>query len=364
MHKSFDDRTFYHHAQYLSELENKVFIYSTRDNESDIYNNIKIISNDIHELSIFIQIKTLYKLTKEIKPQIIVCDSPISVFASFRYRLESNCKIIYDITEWIPSKKNITNVKFIKKFIKIIVLFFTNQLASLISTKLMFGEYYKSLPFVYLFFKPHKIISYYPDIKYINFSPYCVPKKQLNLLYSGNFNEEKGFDKVLELSEQLAHLHPDKTICLKLIGDFVCEQDKQLFLKFEKQKKDNLQVSVSSFKSFIEFCNEISDTHIFIDLRKNDFENTHCLPIKLFYYMACGRPVVYSALKAIKKTIDINNFGYIGEPTEIDYFALKISEYFNKPQLYTTHCQKALELSHEQFCWDKIKQEFKDFILN
>ena len=65
----------------------------------------------------------------------------------------------------------------------------------------------------------------------------------------------------------------------------------------------------------------IKDTDIFMDLRSIDFENSHCLPIKLYYYIALERPIIFSNLKAISKSINIQKFGKLVDPTDSNKIA-------------------------------------------
>ena len=115
---------------------------------------------------------------------------------------------------------------------------------------------------------------------------------------------------------------------------------------------------------FLEFCKTIGKTHLFIDLRKKDFENTHCLPIKLFYYLACGRPVIYSNLKSIRKEIKNFNFGYVCEPDDLQSIADHIVEYIVHPDMYFEHTKNALIASKSIYDWNLIDKQFVSFIEN
>jgi glycosyltransferase involved in cell wall biosynthesis len=124
----------------------------------------------------------------------------------------------------------------------------------------------------------------------------------------------------------------------------------------------NIHISIVDSLPFPEFCKTIGDTHLFFDLRKRDFENTHCLPIKLFYYLGCGRPVIYSDLKAIRKEVMNINFGYFCNPNDIDAVAGHIMDYINQPGLYTEHATNALNISKAKYNWNAIENDFISFI--
>ena len=108
------------------------------------------------------------------------------------------------------------------------------------------------------------------------------------------------------------------------------------------------------FKPFEQFCEQIVQYDLFLDLRDIDFENTRCLPIKLFYYMACGRPSIYSNLTAIRKGVaQIDDCAFLVD--DIEQATQAMLQYISNPTLYKRHSQRALELSQQQYNWQSIK---------
>lgn len=364
VHKSFDDRVFYHQAKALSDHNHQIYIFSTQEKINTNKDGIIIVSDKLHHLKLNEQSNRFYASINQISPDIIICDSPIAVLLAFKYHFKKKSKIIYDITEWYPSRKNSYSNFFLFSAIKFTGLIFINLLAGCISDKLIFGEHYKSLPFSMFFWKKRIFIDYYPDLRYIRPLPPVDIKKSIRLYYSGWFNNDKGIIQVLLLARKVAETNKDMQIELNLTGEFNNENDRQQFEDYNQPQCSNLKINISGFKSFEEFCTEITNADIFIDLRKNDFENTHCLPIKLFYYLACGRPVIYSDLKSIHKVMDISNFGVCGNPNDTAYFTTKINEYIQNPDLYKLHCDNATKIAVHQFNWNLIKDKFVHFVLN
>lgn len=97
---------------------------------------------------------------------------------------------------------------------------------------------------------------------------------------------------------------------------------------------------------------------MFLDLRKENLENRYSLPIKLFYYMALGRPVIFSENKAIKRDVDIQNFGSFVDPERTDEIVKIISEYIQNCKLYLTHCSNARKMAEQKYNWHNISPEF------
>jgi len=235
-------------------------------------------------------------------PGIIICDSPLAVFAANRYKKDHTINIIYDITEWYPSKIHLQHKKGVQRILKFFVLLTFNLLAGIRSDSFIFGEYYKSIEYRKLFFwKRYCKLPYYPDTDYIQYYPFKEINSEINLLYTGKINPDKGIDAVIGAIKTSALKCPEMQFRLKIIGNFPKMEDQLHFDILTSDLKENININILKPLPFLEFCKTIGDTHLFFDLRNIDVENTHCLPIKLFYYLACGRPVIYSNLKSYPK---------------------------------------------------------------
>ena len=126
--------------------------------------------------------------------------------------------------------------------------------------------------------------------------------------------------------------------------------------------KRNISVSFPGKQEFTDFTGSINDTDIFLDLRKVNFENNYSLPIKLFYYAALGRPVIISDLKAVRRDVEIQKFGFVVNPEDTGEIIKIITGYFNNPGLYLEHCNNARRLAEEEYNWGKVTAEFLSFI--
>ena len=362
-HKSFDDRVFYHQAQSLLNQGFDLEIISTKEKLVDNIDAIKINSYDDSHFNQKQKIKEIIKHLNDSNPQIIIADTPLAILASSIYKRNKKLKIIYDVTEWHPSKKNISEDKGIKKTFKIILLTILNLVSGLKSDYFIFGEHFKSVPFRLLFFwKSYIYLPYYPDLNYIEHFPIEKIDKVLNLTFSGIINEDKGIKSIIESIAAAAEKHPEITFNLRIIGVFPSNEARLYFEDLTADLQRNINIIKEELLPFPEFCKTIGDTHIFLDLRKKDFENSFCLPIKLFYYLACGRPVIYSNLRSIQKEIPDMDFGYLCEPSDIGSISNHIIEYINDGELYKAHCNNALKISRTKFNWKLIENNFVDFV--
>lgn len=319
-HTSDDDRVLYHQAQTLRDAGHVVEVYGMESFHDFVPKSVDIYIVDTP--------KALWKIRR----------LPV--------------RVIYDITEWYPSKKNLRNVRF-GKCVKAVILVLANLWAACRASAFIFGEEQKAMPFRWLFpRKKYIYLPYYPSLSYIQPMPVRDISSCCRVLYAGALTEEKGWFNVLDTMRQIADRMPQRQFQLDVITkdswtDVVCPR--------------NLQIRKHDFMSFEKFCQQITGYDLYFDLRKIDFENTRCLPIKLFYYMACGRPSIYSNLSAIPLGVpEINQCAMLVNNTAESVAALE--KYLQDNVYYQQHCEKALLLSQKKYNWEAIQALFLQLI--
>lgn len=364
-HLSKDERVYFHQAKSLSNVGYKVHIISTKEEYCEINSNISINSFNGDGLTQKGRIKKMVEYLSIISPDVIICDSPLSVLASNLYKKKSTVKIVYDVTEWYPSKKNLRNYNFLSIILKFFTLNFLNLLAGIKTDSFLFGEYYKSIPFRILFsWKEYIYLTYYPDLKYIKYYPIEKITSKINCLYSGLITNDKGIDSFIHSIDIASRQLQKIQFNLHVIGIFPSEKDHENFKFMCSKLNKNVHVDQEGLLPFSDFCKVIGNTHLFFDLRQIDLENNYCLPIKLFYYLACGRPVIYSNLKSIRKEIKNFNFGYLCQPNDHHSISNHIIEYIDHPEIYFEHANNALNISRSKYNWSTIDKKFISFISN
>ena len=128
-HKSDDDRVYYHQAKSLANHGFEIQIISTKENCLKKLENININSFDDSHLSRSEKTIKIIDYLTIFSPDIIICDSPLAVFASNKYKKNKKVKIIYDITEWYPSKIHLKDKTGYRRMLKFIGLVIVNILA-------------------------------------------------------------------------------------------------------------------------------------------------------------------------------------------------------------------------------------------
>ena len=84
----------------------------------------------------------------------------------------------------------------------------------------------------------------------------------------------------------------------------------------------------------------------------------------MFYYAALGRAVIFTDLKAIRKEVDIEKFGFLINPGDDESIADIITKYLKDSNLYYEHCRNARLLSEKLYNWQTIEAQFIKYIFN
>jgi glycosyltransferase involved in cell wall biosynthesis len=355
-----DDRIWYHQTKTLKENGFDVSVISTRTDHSDFEN---VYCFDDTEIKKLVVTKKISEILSKINPNVIICDNPLAVFYASKYKKKNHCYsiIIMDVTEWYPSKKNLVNLNGFKRFIKKTVLKCLNFYCGFLVTGFVFGEEHKAKFFKkYFRRKPYLDLPYYPDLKYIDKSR---PKEDFlnwKFFYSGALNKDKGFFNVIEAMKVSSLENQNLTFTLNIISNDVLNEEKKLLIS---NIPNNLEIKIQNYFPFETFCREITNYDIFLDLREKDIENNKCLPIKLFYYMACGRPAIFSDLDAIKLQVpESTEFICLTNPNDYSNISRIITKYVTNNDEYAKQSAAALKYASEKYNWGILSEKFLKFI--
>lgn len=272
--------------------------------------------------------------------------------ALWAVRKAKHAKLIYDITEWYPALSSLNQIGW-KKYFKTPLMFLAKIWTGFKVDAFIFGEYYKSSLFRLLFpYKPALTLPYYPCLRY--FTPPTAEYQSYfttcRILYTGALTAEKGWLNTIEVIKLTQQELPHIRIILDVISNdtpYVSD--------------NSIEINHLAHMPFRIFCKRLALYDIFMDLRQTDSQNNKSLPIKLFYYMAYGHPVIYTDMRGIRKGVpEIEQFGCL--VSNVFEASKALCSYLQKPSLYAKHCQKAMELSVTKYNWDSVKDEFTGFV--
>lgn len=361
-HRHDDDRIFYHQAKALKKEGYQIKISSLSSEFQGTVDGIEIESYAVLERSIAEKRKILEDICDAYMPDVVICSEPLAVISAKKIKRKKKVSIIYDITEWYPSMRMIEPFPFPLNIIHAVKFFLIQLYAGFVSTNYIFGEETKKFPLAYFFpFKKSVILPYYPDDIYIHQNVKTLKPGEITLCYTGQFSEEKGIGNFFSAIDCLRKKRPELKISILLIGGSRKEKDERYFSELlKKYQFENLRIEKPT--SFETFTEAYADADICFDLRTLNYENHHCLPIKIFYYAASGKPVIYTDLKATRQHIEVSKFGYLVDPENSDSISDLIINYVEDPKLYSEHTQNARKEYETKYNWNRIRNSFLNVV--
>ncbi len=361
-HSPFDERIFYKFANSFYKNGFQVKIICSTQEISTNENEIFITGFNGANLPKTQKINKFIELLQSFSPDIIIGCEPLTILPAKKYKnnFNKNVKIILDVTEWYPE-----NVSFkfhgIKKYFSYAVLYMFNIYAVNLADKIIVGEKLKLKRYrIIAPFKNKIIIGYYPVLDFFKHSKPIQLKDKINLGYAGVINFERGILNLLNVAKLLKEINIKLEVTLTIIGKFQYKNEEETFLN-EIKNIDTINIELISWGKYFEISDKLKITDICFDLRKRNFFYNNSLPIKIFEYMACGKPVIYSDIKALQE-IPVNEFGFLVDPENLLNIVEKIMIYVNNNDLMIKHSENARKLVEEKYNWEKIEGKLISFI--
>ncbi|MCU7500354.1 MAG: glycosyltransferase family 4 protein [Ignavibacteria bacterium] len=357
-HPPKDERIFHKIGRTLEKSGFSVAIISSVQEADFTENNIHIAGfkgNNLNKKEKIFNLKAF--LTSE-DPDVIICSEPLTVLAAWRYKKsqQKKIRIISDITEWYPENVALKQ-NGLKRVITYITLFLFNIYATSLADTLIIGEKNKLRRYRLIApFKKKTVIGYYPVLEFFTYSPPPFDGKNLTLCYAGVISFERGILNILKAAAKTAEENPGVSVTLKIIGRFQYEAEEKIFQEMASKEK-SIRLVMVPWGKYEEISQKLMDADICLDLRNYSFVYRNSLPIKIFEYMASGKPVIYSDIRPIRDEMDVSKFGFLVNPTDIDGISSKISEYIKNPRLLRQHSENARQMAETRFNWACLEGE-------
>lgn len=361
-HPPFDERIFWKFGQSLNENGFSVSIFCSTEQINKVINGISIVGFDGYSYNKKKKIDSFYDLITDFNPDIIICSEMLPVFAALKFKgKSSNAKIIPDVTEWVPENVayKFNGVKrWIKYFQLLIPFFYVLQKVD----HLIIGEVSKKKRYDLLArSKPKSVVGYYPVLKYFNYKKPDLLKEEIVLGYAGVITFERGINKLLQVSISIADKFPQKKFKLLLFGRFTYESEEVEF-KQKLSPINNVEVVFVDWTDYDKMSTIIEKMDICFDLRERNFIYSNSLPIKIFEYMACGKPFIYSDIKPIRDEIDYKKFGFLVNPDNESEIINAIESYLSSPKLVEEHSINARKLVEENKNWENESKKLIEMV--
>lgn len=359
-HPPFDERIFYKFAITLRQSGHNVSVISSRQEYSTESDGIKVKGFDGSSLSKKDKAGSLLSLISEFKPSLVICCEPLAVLAAYRYKRKDNkaVKIIYDITEYYPHQNTLNQYSGIPRIIQYARLSLFNAYAANLADYLFIGEDGKAKLYdIIAPFRKKAIIGYHAPKKYFNYYPPAYDGKNLTLCYAGSNSESSGFRRFTVLIKMAARRYPDKTFTAKVIGmDPEGGNDKGL------ESISNIRTIFTGRTNYLNYPSKFEGVDICIDLRDKNSIYNRSLPIKVFDYIACGKPFIFSDLDSFEGYDDLKNAGLMVDPEDQESALKRISLYLDNPEKLKEDSLMARSLFEEKYNWENIGEKMMGLI--
>lgn len=358
-----DDRIFFHQAKALKRSGLSVKICSLSSDFQGLKDEIDVEAYEILDKPVSKKAERFRDIINSFQPHCIICSEPLAVISARKYCRSHKAVLIYDITEWYPSARMVQNYAWYSKGFHLAKFLMIQVLAGLSATHFIFGEPYKMFPLAGIFFyKPKILLPYFPDEKYIFQKINDLEQDVITLCYTGTFAKEKGIENFFAAVDLFIKRNPEVKSKILLIGRPRASEVLYFHGLLSHYCFKNIEIKESV--DFENFTKEFSEADICFDLRPKNIETSHSLPIKIFYYLAAGKPVVYSSLKSIKQFMDASKFGYLVNPERPEEIVEIIEAYLHDPGLYRYHAKNAVKNFVERYNWGKLEPTFVNFVQN
>lgn len=295
-------------------------------------------------------------------PDVIICAEVLPVLPAFieKMRSDRRVKIILDVTEWYPenvSRKGNgpgTVIGFAAKYLLL-------MLASLLADAFTYGEERKFRR--YQTFAPRKpalSLGYYPPLQTAAHGE--RPHDRFTLCYSGILSEERGFNRFLDLLETISRRGAAEQYKALIIGSFPGQGERDAYSARTQGLDARLQIDFREWSAYADFLSALAEADVCLDLREQNQFYMQSLPIKLFDFLAAGKPVIASNLAVLHEAVTFSDFGFLVDPDDSEMLFTIVERYRKDSRLARKHAATARSLAESSYNWGREEERLIGFI--
>lgn len=185
-------------------------------------------------------------------------------------------------------------------------------------------------------------------------------EKPFQLFYHGTVTENRGVGLVIEAVAALDEKYA-KNIVLVIVGH---GKGYDVLVNLVKEKKLQDRVEFKGLLPYENIPHEIVKADCCICPLPNFPEWNVSSPIKIFEYMACGKPIILTPIPAHLDVIKDSDFIVWTEGDEIKDFQLAIQEAYDNRERITQAAMQAPQLVESKFSWKIQGKKLSEYFVN
>ena len=360
----FDPRVFYKEAKSLAKVHDVIVIAPSDEPIDKEIDGIRVITVRKLTNKILHPI-TMWKIFREgLKQECDVCHchAPGGLFLGALLKISKRSKVVYDAREHYPSliAENSLFPDFIRPLVRFLADIEERVLIRFADVVITVNE---SLQKHYAKIGKEAIVIYnFPNLKAFN------PDKKNGILgkeyaqnkiviYEGAVSRKRGLDKFLLALPKVRETVLD--VKFLVVGKLFDTGDFEKWIDdYLKKQKLNANFEMIGQKPHEEVVNYINISNVGIILfQPTHYNNLIGLPLKLFEYMACGKPVVASNFPEIRKVVKEADCGILVDPTDVDEIADAILYLLEHPEEAKRMGENGRRAVEEKYNWDKMEEK-------
>lgn len=349
-HDTHDSRLFHREACSLSKFNSLKIIAISQKNLDKNYNNIRFfpITPTKYKIFHFITILKVFFAGIACNADLYVCMEPGSLFSGVIIKKIKKKYLFYDGHEYFPElfADNIIFPQFIRPIIVKIMDYIEKMLVKYADVVITVDPYLKADYSKYN--KDVYIFPNYPILKI--FQNEMANPRGNGLIYIGYLKLEKGLHQILQAAIQAK----TKITC---VGPYASNYDRDEIEKFI-EVNPSLDITIVGNIPHQEVQKYISHSRIGMVLLQPLDRHLHVIPVKLYEYMACGKPVIASNFPDISAIIKRERNGITVNPTDIKEIRKAIQFLLNNPEKADQMGMNGRKAVEQYYNWEGIEQDF------
>jgi glycosyltransferase involved in cell wall biosynthesis len=199
----------------------------------------------------------------------------------------------------------------------------------------------------------------------VNMRHFTILKKNSELqsdrfviTYLGVVTRNRGIDRVLDALSRLKGIYKENVV-LQVIGD---GHD---LSRLKRINSDLGLDNIVDFKGYIQYESvpkHLRDTDCFISPLPDLPEWNVSSPIKVFEYLACGKPIILTPIPAHKNIVKDKNFVVWTEGNRPEDFARAIEYAYENREMLTETAKKAPNFVRKNYAWEVQGKKLADYL--